>query len=496
VSIRASKAALGLVLGLGVLAGCTVGPDYKLPDQALVNGAGEKGPFANASGQSALAVAAVPDDWWKLYDDARLDALIRAAIAANTDLRAAAANLERSRALLQEARTLREPSVVLNGGLEYGQTAGEQYLQRVTPPLSWDYDTGLTVGYDLDLFGGIKRGIEAASAEDEAVAAAHDLVLVNVVAGTARAYSLACGAGLELVSAQRSLDIQRQSLALTQRLMAAGRANDLDVTRQRQLAKQLEEVIPSLKAAQRNALLQLAVLTGRAPAQYDVDLEACNAPPRLLSPLAVGDGAALLKRRPDVRQAERLLAASTAEIGVATAQLYPDIELGLSLGSIGVTKDAFTSPTNFWNLGVIVNWQANQDGARARIAAASAGAKLALANFDGTVLQALREAESALNNYVHDLQKEGSAIASRDEARRAADEAQRLELGGRANELAVLDAQRTLAGAELTLAQVQAQISDDQIVIFLSLGGGWQSMPHPAETKSDVPQQGDVPQLR
>jgi len=187
VSIKASKAGIGLALGLALLTGCTVGPDYKLPNEALVNGAAEKGAFANAKGQSGLAIASVPDDWWKLYDDARLDTLIHAAIAANTDLRAAAANLERSRALLEEARTLREPSVVLNGGLEYGQTAGEQYLQRVTPPLSWDYDTGLTVGYDLDLFGGIKRGIEAASAEDEAVVAAHDLVLVNVVAGTARA---------------------------------------------------------------------------------------------------------------------------------------------------------------------------------------------------------------------------------------------------------------------------------------------------------------------
>lgn len=475
-SVRAYKAGFGLVLGLAVLGGCTVGPDYKLPNEALVNGTAEKGPFVGAKEQPALAVAPVSDDWWKLYADARLDTLIHSAVAANTDLRAAAANLERSRALLEEARTLREPSVLLNAGLEYGQTAGEQYLLRVTPPLSWDYDAGLTVGYDLDLFGGIKRGIEAASAEDEAVAAAHDLVLVNVVAGTARAYELACGFGLELVSAQRSLDLQRQSLALTERLMSAGRANDLDVTRQRQLAKELEEVIPSLKAAQKNALLQLAVLTGRAPAQYDADLEACSAPPRLLSPLAVGDGAALLKRRPDVRQAERLLAAATAQIGVATAQLYPDIQLGLSAGSIGLTKDAFTSPTNFWNLGVVVNWQANQDAARARIAAASAGAKLALANFDGTVLQALREVESALNNYVHDLQKEGSAIASRDQASRAADEARRLEFGGRANELAVLDAQRILANAELSLAQVQAAISDDQIAIFLSLGGGWQSM--------------------
>jgi NodT family efflux transporter outer membrane factor (OMF) lipoprotein len=419
-------------------------------------------------------VAPVPDDWWRLYDEPRLDTLIGQALAANTDLRAAAANLERSRALLREAKTLREPSVMLNGGLDYGQTAGEQYLQRVTPPLNWDYETNLTVGYDLDLFGGIKRGIEAASAEDEAVAAARDLAVVNVVAGTARAYTLACGAGLELVSAERSLEIQRQSLALTQRLMTGGRATDLDVTKQRQLVSQLEEVIPGLKAAQRNALFQLAVLTGRPPAQYDADLESCAAPPRLLSQLPVEDGAALLKRRPDVREAERLLAASTAEIGVATAQLYPDIQLGLSGGSIGLAKDAFTSPTNFWNLGIVVNWQANQDGARARIDAANAQAKLALAQFDGTVLGALREAEAALNSYVHDLQKEHSAIAARDQARTAADYARRLQLGGRTNQLAVLDAQRTLASAELSLAQLQAGICDDQVAIFLALGGGWQ----------------------
>jgi NodT family efflux transporter outer membrane factor (OMF) lipoprotein len=474
-NVKAIKGRLGLVLWLAALGGCTVGPDYKVPDDALVKGADENGRFASAKGQSDFAIAPVPEGWWKLYADSRLDVLIRSAIAANTDLRAAAANLERSRALLAQAKTLRQPSVMMNAGLAYGQSAGEQYLQRVTPPLSWDYDTGLSVGYDLDLFGGIKRGIEAASAEDDAVAAAHDLVLVNVVAGTARAYGQACGIGLELQSANRSLDLQRESLALTQRLMSDGRANDLDVTRQRQLVSELEEVIPSLKAAQRNALLQLAVLTGRAPAQYDTDLEACAAPPRLLSPLPVGDGAALLKRRPDIREAERLLAAATAEIGVATAQLYPDIQLGLSGGSIGVVKDAFTSPTNFWDLGVAVHWQVNQNAARAQIAAAKSGAKLALANFDGTVLQALREVESALNNYTHDLQKEGSAIASRDQAKHAADEARRLQLGGRANELSVLDAQRTLANADLSLAQTQAAITNDQIAIFLSLGGGWQA---------------------
>jgi outer membrane protein, multidrug efflux system len=466
--------AVATIFCLSVLDGCTVGPDYKLPLAALFNGNSEKGGFASQRGETVFSTAPVPDNWWQLYKDSRLDGLIRQAIAANTDLRAAAANLERSRALLQEAKTLREPGVLLNGGVEYGQLAGEQYLQPITPPLAWDYDTGLTISYDLDLFGRIKRGIEAASAEDEAVAAAHDLVLINVVAGTAGAYGEICGAGLELVSARKSLDLQRQSLALTRRLMAEGRATDLDVTRQRQLVSQLEELIPTLLAAQRNALFQLAVLTGRAPSQYDADLESCSAPPRLLARLPVEDGEALLKRRPDVREAERLLAAATAEIGVATAELYPDMQIGLTGGSIGVTQDAFTSPTNFWDLGVVVDWQVNQDAARARIAAAGAVAKEALAGFDGAVLQALRETESALNNYAHDLRKEGSATASRDDARRAVDEVLRLQQDGRANQLSVLDAERTLAASELSLAQLRSGISSDQIAIFLALGGGWQ----------------------
>jgi len=122
----------------------------------------------------------------------------------------------------------------------------------------------------------------------------------------------------------------------------------------------------------------------------------------------------------------------------------------------------------------VVNWQANQDAARARIDAANAQTKLALAQFDGTVLRSLREAESALNTYVHDLQKERSAIAARDQARIAADYARRLQSGGRITQLAVLDAQRVLASAELSLAQLQAGISDDQVAIFLALGGGWQ----------------------
>src|SRR5580658_8566040 len=151
-------------------------------------------------------------------------------------------------------------------------------------------------------------------------------------------------------------------------------------------------VIPSLEAARRNALFRLATLTGKLSASFARDLETCVSPPRLTRPLPIGDGAALLKRRPDVRQAERELAAATANIGVQTAQLYPDIAIGIPAGSIGVARDPYISSTNFYGLGSVLNWQANQSAARARVLEAKASAKLALPSFDGAVLGALRDA--------------------------------------------------------------------------------------------------------
>ena len=189
--------------------------------------------------------------------------------------------------------------------------------------------------------------------------------------------------------------------------------------------------------------------------------------------LPVGDGAALLKRRPDVRQAERQLAAATANIGVQTAQLYPDVAIGGEVGSAGLVRDAYTSPTNLWNVGVVLKWQVNQNAARARIQGANAAAKLALANFDGVVLAALRDAEIALNTYVHDLQREDSTRKARDEAERAVRDSEKLQAAGRATALVVTDAQRAYAASEQTLAQLETAIAQDQVAVFLALGGGW-----------------------
>jgi outer membrane protein, multidrug efflux system len=467
------RAGLLAALSVIVLDACMVGPSDRIPDRALVNAPAANGAFL-ASSDPAVSPAALPPNWWRLYSDRKLDALVQEALTANTDLRMANANLEHTEALLREAKSQRQPSVPIGAGLEYAQLAGEQYLQPITPPRSGYYNGSITVGYDLDLFGGIRRGIEAAQADDEAVEAARNLVRVNVAAETARAYADACGTGLQLEAAQRSLALQRKSLDLTQQLLRGGRAIDLDVTRSQELVDELIAQIPSLEAGRRNALYRLATLTGRPPGQFDRDLEDCAAPPRLTRPLPVGDGATLLKRRPDVREAERQLAAATAEIGVATAQLYPDISIGVGAGSIGTVATALTSPTNFWQVGTTLSWQVNQSAARARITAAKASAKLALAHFDGTVLNALADTESSLNVYVHDLRREESLTAAREDAARVEHDAERLQVAGRATALDVIDAQRTLASAEQSLAQLETAISADQVAVFLALGGGWE----------------------
>jgi multidrug efflux system outer membrane protein len=198
------------------------------------------------------------------------------------------------------------------------------------------------------------------------------------------------------------------------------------------------------------------------------------APPTLKQPIPVGDGAALLKRRPDVRQAERTLAGATARIGVATAALYPNVTLGLGAGSTGLLADIGQAPANRWGLSSLITWTIPGEGERARIRQTEAGADAALARFDGVVLTALRETETSLDAYAHDLDRNAALKAAREQAVLAESQAQRLYRAGRSPYLAGLDAQRTLAGAEAALASSDSQVAADQVNLFLALGGGWE----------------------
>jgi NodT family efflux transporter outer membrane factor (OMF) lipoprotein len=466
---------LAILAAVLALAGCrTVGPTYHgPPPSSVVHAPAAAGPFVGAAG-AGVSSAEPPDRWWRLYDDPTLDGLITQALAANTDLRVAAANLERAQAALAEARAARHLTTSVNAGVGYGHPAGEAFLLPESIPADFDYTASFSAAYQLDLFGRLRRAQEAASADVDAAAAARDAARVSVAAETARAYADLCGAGLRLAAAQRQLALQREAYALTVRLVRAGRGSAVDLTRTQTLIEQQRASIPALQAEEATDLYRLAVLAGRPPAAYRRDLAACAVPPRLTTPLPVGDGAALIRRRPDVRQAERQLAAATARIGVVTADLYPTVSFGASIGSTGLLRDLGAPATRAFDLGPVLSWTfPNRTAARARIAGASAAAAGALAHFDGVVLTSLRETETALTAYSHDLARDAALEAARAQAALALQQSQRLYRGGKEGYFTVVDAQRVLAGADAALAASRAQLSADQIAVFLALGGGW-----------------------
>jgi len=461
------------------LAGCAaVGPDYHVPDDAIVNRTSAKAGFQQ-SNESAFQQNSVPGAWWRLYQDSTLDRLIAQALQANTRLRIAAANLERAQAISQEARGQQRPTLSVDASPTYGHASGVSALAPDTRPANrGSYSGGIQVAYQIDLFGRIRRAIEAAEGDEQAAQAAYDAARITVVAETARAYADMCSAGMQLASARHSVQVQSQSLDAVQRLQKAGRGTALDVTRASSQLRQLQANLPPFQASQRTALYRLAALTGRAPAEMPNTLLGCAHPPRLDQPIPVGDGAALLRRRPDIRQAERELAAATARIGVATASLYPSITLGLSGGSAGPAGMFGNPGTYSWSVGPLISWTLPNTGvAQARIAQAKSVAGAALARFDETVLGALRETESALVTYARQLDRHEALQDARRQSALAAAQAEQLFHAGKTVYLTVLDAQRTLAADESALAASQAALSNDQIDLFLALGGGWQDEP-------------------
>jgi NodT family efflux transporter outer membrane factor (OMF) lipoprotein len=449
------------------LSGCAVvGPDYRIPDAAIVNAPAAAGPLLGAT-EAGVSAEPAASHWWALYDEPLLDDLVRQTLAANT-ARAQAA------VAIAEDGTL--PSTKIDSAFDYGELSGEQYLLTTPLPSTGLYDTGVSVSYQIDLFGQIKRGIEASRADAEAAQAAADLVRVTVVADTVRAYLAACSAGRELAVAQNTLALQERSADLTRRLVDAGRGSALDLTRTEAQVEQFRANIPPLQAEKRLALYRLATLTGQPPANFPRALEDCAAEPRLRQPIPVGDGSALLRRRPDIREAERQLAAATARIGVATADLYPKISFGLSGGSTGLIGDIFKAATLRYAVGPLISWDFPQQTAdRARIRAAEARTEEALANFDGKVLAALREIESGLTVYGRDLDRTAALRAARDRADEADRQARTLFSAGQGDAFVTLDAERVRAGAEQALAQSESRIAADQVALFLALGGGWRN---------------------
>ncbi|BAV65730.1 efflux transporter outer membrane subunit [Sphingobium cloacae] len=455
---------------LGLAACATAGPDYHAPETSAATAPGAQGAFHGAQGGMA-SDAPLPDHWWRLYDDPKLDALVGEALAANADLRAADANLTRAQAVLREAEAGRAIGTTAEGGASLSRPSGT----GGSLPGVVGYDLGLSASYTLDLSGKVRRAIEASAADVEAAAAARDAVRVSVAAAVTRAYAQVCAARYSLAVNRRVVALQRDTADATRRLFRGGRGTAFDVSRAQAAAESSAAALPGFEAQRRNALYLLAALLGRPPADYPVEVEGCAALPVLKQPLPAGDGAALIRRRPDIRQAERAIAGDTARLGVATADLYPHVSIGGSLGLAGPLKDFGGGTSLGMSLGPLLSWSfPNRPVVRARIDQADAQVKADLARFDGTVLEALRQVETALETWRRDAERAAALDAARDSAAVSAGQAQRLFRFGRGDFLSLLDAQRSLAAAEAAAAAARSQLLLDQIAVFLALGGGWE----------------------
>lgn len=455
------------------LGACTVGPDYVAP----VPAAPAAGAFVSPVGPAVSAAPAVEGEWWRLYRDEVLDRLVADALRANTDVRVAVARLDRARASLREVRADRTPQVGIGGSAQYGRLpAGQNFGAGGGGRENWFVDVGLDVAYEVDLFGRVSRNIEAARGDVEAAAADTEAVRVAVAAETTRAYADAVSAGDRLSVAERIVALLDQSLTLMRKRERAGLNTPLDSARIDALRNQRQAEIPTLMAERESALFRLATLTGRAPAELPAEVGTRRDSLRLDQPVPVGDGAALLARRPDVRAAERRLAAATARIGVATADLYPRVSLGGSAGSTGVgLGNVFGAGPLTWLIGPLLNWSVNQAPARARIAGAEAESRVALAQFDGVVLSSLEETETALTTYQRLLERRAALENARSAAQTAARITRARQREGQIDSLELLDAERTLADAEAEVATADAMISRAQVNLFRALGGGWQT---------------------
>ena len=456
------------------LAACAAGPNYVAPLQPKAS----SGPFLSANDPalaSAFAPAApLPADWWRLYDDPVLDALVTDAQGFNTDIRQALARIERARAGVRAARGDRLPQGGASAGIAYTRITEEEAAAG-SDREALAYDAGLDVAYEVDLFGRVGRNIEAARAGLAASEADADAVRVLVVAETTRAYADAASSAARLTVAREIVCLLDQQLGLTRRRYEAGLENGLALARIATLRNQRAADIPLIEAERAAALFRLATLTGRAPADLPQIAGTRSIVLEIAQPLPVGDGAQLLARRPDIRAAERQLAADTARIGIATADLYPRIQLGGSVGQTGTDfGNIFSGGPLNWVLGPLLSWAfINQESIRAQIDAAEADTQESLAAFDGTVLVALQEAETALTNYAQGLQRRAALQSASEAAERAARIVRAQQREGTINSLDRLDAERTLAEVRAQLAAQDAEVSRAQIDVFRALGGGW-----------------------
>lgn len=453
------------------LAACAVGPDYKEPKVASVD------EFVAVEGVKTGA-GEVDREFWKAFNDPTLNDLVERALTANHDLRIALSRLSEARALRGETRLDLAPTITAGAGATDSRASERQ---AVVPNADRDqdyYDAGFDAVWELDFFGRVRRGVEAQNALVGAAEAQFYDAQVSVTAEVARNYFELRGAQQRLAVAVRNAANQEESLRITTARLDAGRGTQLDVSRaQAQLSATLA-TIPDLRASVTYATLRLGVLTGQAPDALQSRLADVKPLPALPDTHSIGTPELLLRRRPDIRVAERQLAAATARVGIAVADLFPRVTFvgrwGFDAASSGDLGDAGTESYAF---GPSIQWAAFDIArVRQRIQQREANADGALARYEQTVLRALEETDASLTGYAQALAKQQHLRQGATASSEAATLARARFESGVDDFLTVLDAERTMLEAEDRLAVSETQTATALLSMYKALGGGFRPL--------------------
>lgn len=457
------------LIGAALLAGCAVGPDYHRPQTAV------DAQFANAA-EPGLASGDTLERYWTAFADPLLDGLVDDALAHNKDLAAAQANLSAARAVRRLVGFDQFPTVTLAGSYTHNLDSRQElpgYDQH-----DREFDTaqaGFDGLWELDLFGRVRRNVEAARGDVGASEATLRDARVSVIAEVARDYLVLRGLQDQLALTQRNADNQLSTEKLTRTRLEAGRGNELDTSRAEAQWQTTLASIPTLQSTIATTIYRLSVLTGRQPTALNDRLSPQAPMPALPTLNAIGTPEQLLRHRPDVRAAERRLAAATARIGVAMGDLFPKITMTGEVGYWAPTFGDFgQSEARIFSVGPSITWAAFDLGrVRARISSARAQTDAALAGYEGAVLNALEDTEGTLITYGRSQSRREALAVAAAASDKAADLARRRFEGGLIDFLEVLDAERTALSAELLLSQSRTDTATSLVAVYKALGAGW-----------------------
>lgn len=471
-----------------MLTGCaTVGPDYVRPDVPVPtqwNGEFRSLPAGQLDTKRL-------SEWWATLNDPELTSLVNRAIQKNTDLRKAKARVREARARRGVSRAALFPSVDASGSLQHTRSSAQTGIADGSNPLSAGsnaqvggtaesdlYSTGFDASWELDLFGGKRRAVEASQADLETSEEDLNDVLVSLMGEVASNYVDLRSFQTRLSIAEANRDAQQETYQIVQWRYEAGLTTDLDVEQAKYNLEQTTAQIPTLQTGAEKAKNRLAVLLGLNPGFLEKELAERKSIPVSSQGIAYGIPADVLRNRPDVRRAERQLAAETARIGIQIAELYPKLTLSGSIGLEALSlSNLFNASSKVYSYGPSFKWNIfNMGSVRQNIEAQNAVQEQALIKYEASILSALEEVNNALTAYVKEQVRRQSLLEASQAAERAAGLAQNQYSSGLIDFQSVLDAQRTLLNFQEQLAESEAAVTSDLISLYKALGGGWKSI--------------------